>query len=109
MTWSSEALRANPEVLSAQAALRQAMENTAAQRGAYFPTLQASFDAQRQHNAVGVLAPTLSSGTALFNLLHAAGRGVSYVPDIFGANRRAGGIARRRRPRRAASSSMRPT
>ncbi len=29
----NEALRANPDVLSAQAALRQALENTAAQRG----------------------------------------------------------------------------
>jgi NodT family efflux transporter outer membrane factor (OMF) lipoprotein len=83
----TEALRANPEVLSAQAALRQAMENTAAQRGAYFPTLQASFDAQRQQNAVGVIAPTLSSGTALFNL-YTPQVAVSYVPDIFGANRR---------------------
>jgi NodT family efflux transporter outer membrane factor (OMF) lipoprotein len=83
----NEALRANPEVLSAQAALRQAMENTAAQRGSYFPTVQASFDAQRQRNAVGVLAPTLASGTALFNL-YTPQVTVSYVPDIFGANRR---------------------
>jgi NodT family efflux transporter outer membrane factor (OMF) lipoprotein len=82
-----EALRANPNVLAAQAALRQAMENTAAQRGNYFPTLQAGFDAQRQQNAVGVLAPTLSSGTALFNL-YTPQVTVSYVPDIFGANRR---------------------
>jgi len=82
-----EALRANPEVLSAQAALRQAMEIAAAQRGSYFPTVQASFDAQRQRNAVGVLAPTLASGTALFNLFTPQVT-VSYVPDILGANRR---------------------
>ena len=63
-----ESLRANPEVKSAEAALRQALENTAAQRGTYFPAVQASFAAQRQKNAVGVLAPTLSSGTAVFNL-----------------------------------------
>ena len=84
---SSRRLRNNPDVASAQAALRQAMENTAAQRGAYFPTLQASFDAQRQHNAVGVLAPTLASGTALFNL-YTPQVAVTYVPDVFGANRR---------------------
>jgi NodT family efflux transporter outer membrane factor (OMF) lipoprotein len=83
----TEALRANPEVLSAQAALRQAMEIAAAQRGSYFPTAQASFDAQRQRNAVGVLSPTLTSGTALFNLFTPQVT-VSYVPDIFGANRR---------------------
>jgi len=82
-----EALRANPNILSAQAALRQAMELAAAQRGSYFPTVQASLDAQRQQNAVGVLAPTLSSGTALFNL-YTPQVTVSYVPDIFGANRR---------------------
>jgi len=83
----NEALRANPDVSSAQAALRQAMENAAAQRGSYFPTVQASFDAERQRNAVGVLAPTLSSGAALFNLFTPQVT-VSYVPDVFGANRR---------------------
>ena len=83
----SEALRANPSVQAAQAALRQALEIVAAQRGAFFPTVQASFDPSRQRNAVGVLAPTLSSGTALFNL-YTAQVSVSYVPDVFGANRR---------------------
>ena len=82
-----QALRNNPDVASAQAALRQAMENTAAQRGAFFPTAQASFDAQRQRNAVGVLAPTLASGTSLFNL-YTPQVAVTYVPDVFGANRR---------------------
>ena len=82
-----EALRANPDVLSAQAALRQAMENTAAQRGSYFPVVQGSFDATRNLNAVGVLAPNLASGTALYNL-YTPQVTVSYVPDIFGANRR---------------------
>lgn len=63
------------------------MENTAAQRGVYFPAVQASFDAQRQRNAVGVLAPTLASGDALFNLFTPQVT-VTYVPDIFGGNRR---------------------
>ena len=83
----SEALHANPDVRSAQAALRQALENTAAQRGAFFPTVQGSFDASRNLNAVGVLAPNLASGTALYNLFTPQVT-VSYVPDIFGANRR---------------------
>src|ERR1700723_2994572 len=83
----AQALRANPDVLSAQAALRQALENTAAQRGAFFPTVQAGFDASRNLNAVGVLAPNLASGTALYNLFTPQVT-VSYVPDIFGANRR---------------------
>jgi NodT family efflux transporter outer membrane factor (OMF) lipoprotein len=83
-----EALRANPDVASAQAALRQAMENTAAQRGSYFPTAQGSFDANRNRDAVGVLQPTLNSGTPLYNLFTPQ-VSISYVPDIFGANRRA--------------------
>ncbi len=82
-----EALRANPEVLSAQAALRQALENTAAQRGAYFPNLLGSFGANRNLNAVGVLAPNLASGTPLYNL-YTPQVTVSYIPDLFGANRR---------------------
>jgi NodT family efflux transporter outer membrane factor (OMF) lipoprotein len=84
----TEALHANPNVQAAQAALRQAMENTAAQRGAFFPTVQAGFSASRQLNAVGVLSPNLASGTALYNL-YTPQVTVSYVPDLFGANRRA--------------------
>ena len=83
----AEALRANPSVHAAAAALRQAQENTAAQRGSYYPTVQAGFDATRQRNAVGVLAPNLASGTALYNL-YTPQVTVSYVPDVFGANRR---------------------
>jgi NodT family efflux transporter outer membrane factor (OMF) lipoprotein len=83
----TEALRANPDVLSAQAALRQARENTAAQRGSFFPTAQAGISASRNLNATGVLAPNLASGTALYNLFTPQVT-VSYVPDVFGANRR---------------------
>jgi NodT family efflux transporter outer membrane factor (OMF) lipoprotein len=84
----AEALRANPNVQAAQAALRQAMENTAAQRGSYFPAVQGGFDASRELDAVGVLAPNLTSGAALYNL-YTPQVTVTYVPDIFGANRRA--------------------
>jgi NodT family efflux transporter outer membrane factor (OMF) lipoprotein len=86
-TLVAEALRANPSVHAAAAALRQAQENTAAQRGSYYPTVQAGFDATRQRNAVGVLAPSLASGTALYNL-YTPQVTVSYVPDVFGSNRR---------------------
>jgi NodT family efflux transporter outer membrane factor (OMF) lipoprotein len=83
----TEALRANPDVLSAQAALRQALENTAAQRGSFFPAVQGSFGASRNLNATGVLAPNLASGEPLYNLFTPQVT-VSYVPDIFGGNRR---------------------
>jgi NodT family efflux transporter outer membrane factor (OMF) lipoprotein len=82
-----QALKANPQVQSAQGALRQALENTAAQRGSYFPLVQGNLDAQRSRDATGVLAPTLSSGTPLYNLFTPQVT-VSYVPDLFGLNRR---------------------
>jgi NodT family efflux transporter outer membrane factor (OMF) lipoprotein len=83
-----EALRANPDVLSAQASLRQALENTAAQRGSYFPQAQGSFDASRNRDATGVLSPNLTSGQAVYNL-YTPQVTVSFVPDVFGGNRRA--------------------
>jgi NodT family efflux transporter outer membrane factor (OMF) lipoprotein len=84
----TEALRANPDVASAQAALRQALENTAAQRGSYFPNLQGTFDASRNRDALGTLSPTLATPTPIYNLFTPQVT-ISYVPDIFGANRRA--------------------
>ncbi|HXQ63753.1 MAG TPA: efflux transporter outer membrane subunit, partial [Steroidobacteraceae bacterium] len=84
----AEALRANPTVAAAQAALKQARETYAAQRGAYFPTVAVSGDASRNRNAVQVLSPTLTSGEALYNL-YTANISVAYTLDLFGANRRA--------------------
>jgi len=81
------AFAANPTVLAAQATLREAHESTAATRGAYFPQASAGFSAYRQRNPVDVLSPTLSSGIAVFNL-YTPQVTVSYVPDVFGANRR---------------------
>ena len=83
-----EALRSNPSVAAAQAALRQAMENTAAQRGGYFPAVLGAFAASRNLDALGVLSPTLSSPTSLYNLFTPQVT-VSYVPDLFGGNHRA--------------------
>ena len=83
----TEALRANPSVQAATAALRQAEENTAAQRGSFFPAAQAEFDATRERDATGVLSPNLTSGAALYSL-YTPQVTVSYVPDVFGANRR---------------------
>ncbi|WP_211461352.1 efflux transporter outer membrane subunit [Collimonas silvisoli] len=81
------AFKHNPSIESAQAALRQAQESTAAQRGIYFPTLQASYSPSRQKNAVGTISPTLTSGDPLYTL-HTAQLSISYAPDVFGLNRR---------------------
>ena len=83
----TEALRANPNVQAAEASLRQAQENVAAGRGAYFPQVQLNADASRNRNAVQVLAPTLTSGAPIFNL-YTPQVSVSFIPDLFGANRR---------------------
>jgi NodT family efflux transporter outer membrane factor (OMF) lipoprotein len=82
-----KALKANPSVKSAQAALRQAMENSKAQASVYWPSVQASYSASRERNAIGTLAPTLTSGAPIFSL-HTAQVAVSYVLDPFGGTRR---------------------
>lgn len=82
-----KSLKANPNLLAAQAALREAMENVYAQIGFYYPTVQASFSPSRQKNPVGTLSPTLTSGQPIFNL-YTAQVSVGYAPDVFGGNRR---------------------
>jgi len=82
-----EAFRANPNVEAAQAALRQANELVAAQRGFFAPTVQASFAPTRQKNPVGTLAPTLASGVPIYSL-YTAQLSVGYTLDVFGGNRR---------------------
>jgi NodT family efflux transporter outer membrane factor (OMF) lipoprotein len=84
----TQALKSNPTLQGAQAALRQANEMMYAQRGVYYPNVQAQYSFSRQQNATGTLAPTLNSGQPIFNL-HTAQVSVSYLLDVFGGNRRA--------------------
>jgi len=79
-------LKRNPNVAAAQAALRGALENVAAQQGAFFPTVDASFSPTRQ-KVSGVLSSPTASNAYYYNL-HTAQVTVSYAPDLFGANRR---------------------
>ena len=81
------ALKANPNLQAADAALRQAMENVYAQGGFYFPAVQTNYSPSRQRNAVGTISPTLTTGDTIFNL-HTAQLTVGYTLDAFGANRR---------------------
>ena len=76
----------NPDLKAAQAALSVAMENVLAQRGAYYPSVAASFSASRERQS-GQIAPTPNSNTFLYNL-YTPQVSVSYVPDVFGLNRR---------------------
>jgi NodT family efflux transporter outer membrane factor (OMF) lipoprotein len=82
-----QALHANPNLEAAEATLRQSLENVAAQRGAYFPTVQAQASATRNRDAVDVLSPTLTSGAATYSL-YTPQLTVAFVPDVFGGNRR---------------------
>src|SRR5262245_47945384 len=78
-----EGLRNNPDLEAAQAALRIARENTAAQRGFYFPSIDASFDATRQKVPADITGTVPSP--RIFNVFTAQ-VAVSYTPDVFGAN-----------------------
>ena len=80
-------LKNNPDLQAAEAALRVAQENTAAQQAGYFPTVGAEYDAARQRVAPS-LATSASSGAYVYNL-HTAQLSVNYAPDVFGMNRRA--------------------
>src|SRR5262249_35719868 len=78
-----EGLANNPELEAAQAALRIARENTRAQLGFFFPSVDASFDATRQKLAADVTGTV--PNPRIFNVFTAQ-VSVSYVPDVFGAN-----------------------
>ena len=79
----AQALKASPDLQSAQAALRAAEEQVAAQRGSFFPAVDASLAPTRQK----VATTPIQSDTPVFNL-HTAQLNVSYNVDAFGGNRR---------------------
>jgi NodT family efflux transporter outer membrane factor (OMF) lipoprotein len=80
-----QSIRANPDLDSARAALRQAHENVLAEEGTLFPNANVSLQAERQrlsgatfgqpnvHSTFSLVTPSLN---------------VSYVPDVFGGTRR---------------------
>jgi len=80
------ALAANPDLAAAEAALRAAQENAAAQRGAYFPGVDLHLMPTRQRVADPLSSPT-ASGANLYTL-HTAQLSVGYAPDVFGGVRR---------------------
>jgi len=83
----AQALAHNPDLKAAQAALAVARENTRAGRGAYAPSVSAGFSASREQDPPGALAPVPSNNAYLYNLFTPQ-VSVSYVPDVFGLNRR---------------------
>src|SRR5712675_695302 len=76
----------SPTLEAAQAALRQANENVAAQRGAFFPSVTGSYQAERQKGS-GAQFGQPGSGSFLYTL-NSASVNVSYTLDAFGGVRR---------------------
>jgi NodT family efflux transporter outer membrane factor (OMF) lipoprotein len=90
-----QALKANPDVGAAQAALRQAHELYLAQWTGFFPVVEGNFSAIRAKNALGTIAnPTSLPQTNPYYNLYTAQLTVSYLPDVFGATRRQVEIAK---------------
>ena len=81
-----DALKANPNIKAAEAALRQAREMRLAGEGAFFPLVQGSFNASRNKTA-GSVSPATASGGLYYNQ-YTAQLAVIYMPDVFGGTRR---------------------
>ncbi len=98
----AQAFKANPTVTAAQAGLAQAQELVRAQRGFYYPSVGAGFQAERvkvagnntQSSSLGIqgngenLGQPLQPAVPLYYQFYTAGLTVGFVPDVFGANRR---------------------
>jgi NodT family efflux transporter outer membrane factor (OMF) lipoprotein len=82
-----EAIKDNPTLESAQAALRIAQEDVSAQKGSYYPSISANFIPSRNKTATSTITPVANTGNPYYSLYTAA-LSVSYVPDVFGLNRR---------------------
>src|SRR5215475_10955368 len=87
------ALKNNPDLAAAQAALRVAQANVAAGKGAYFPAIDGNFSATREKPPIsGPLVPDENGNLVIpesptFNLFTGQVL-VSYTPDVFGGIRR---------------------
>jgi NodT family efflux transporter outer membrane factor (OMF) lipoprotein len=87
------ALKANPNVSAAEAALRQAHELYFAQWAGYFPNAQAGVSATRSQYAAGTLSNPTNLSSSTYSL-YTAQLTLSYVPDVFGGMRRSVEAAR---------------
>jgi NodT family efflux transporter outer membrane factor (OMF) lipoprotein len=79
-------LEHNPSLEAAQAALRQANETVAAQRGNYYPSVSAQYQVERSRSSAASFGDP-AGGSFLYTLNNAAVN-VSYTLDVFGGERR---------------------
>jgi NodT family efflux transporter outer membrane factor (OMF) lipoprotein len=83
-------IKGNPNMDAAKAALRQAHELYAAQRAAFFPSVDGNFSATRQKFPSATLSTPLPNAyTATTYNLYTAQLSLTYLPDVFGGTRRA--------------------
>jgi NodT family efflux transporter outer membrane factor (OMF) lipoprotein len=107
-TLIEKAFKANPTIAAAQAALAQAQELVQAQQGYFFPSIGATYQAERhkiagnltndqapgvQGNGDNLSAPLQTPGVPpytapLYYNFQTAELTVGFVPDVFGGNRR---------------------
>jgi NodT family efflux transporter outer membrane factor (OMF) lipoprotein len=82
-----QALANNADLKAARAALLVAHENTRAQHGAALPQVSAGAGVTREKDPPAALAPVPSNNAFLYTLATPQ-LSVSYVPDVFGLNKR---------------------
>jgi NodT family efflux transporter outer membrane factor (OMF) lipoprotein len=82
----AQALKANPDLEAAKAALRSAKETYLAQRGALLPTVDLGANTLREKNS-NALSPVLNNNSQLFSL-QTAQVNIAYTLDVFGGIRR---------------------
>jgi NodT family efflux transporter outer membrane factor (OMF) lipoprotein len=83
----NQAIKANPDLQAAQAALRSTQEILYAGQDAFFPSVDVNFQPTRQKIADGTVASSAANGATIYNL-HTAQVSVGYSPDVFGGIRR---------------------
>lgn len=81
-----QAMKQNPDIASAEAALRVAIQNVKAQSATLYPSLGVGLNASRNRQSEQ-LSPVLASPQLLYNLYQAQAV-FSWTPDLWGGNRR---------------------
>ena len=82
-----QALAHNADLKAAQAALLVAHENVRAQKGVYAPQVSAGANVTRNKDPSATLAPVPANNSFAYTLITPT-VSVSYVPDVFGLNKR---------------------
>ncbi|WP_175108076.1 efflux transporter outer membrane subunit [Pararobbsia alpina] len=83
----NRALKANPTIAAAQAALHVTQENMLAQEGSLFPSIGLNTSGSKNETSTASLAPVAANNQRIYSL-YTGQVAVSYSVDAFGLNRR---------------------